>query len=83
VVDAYVVDEVGGEAANMLAMYGAWRNLAAAQPDFVLIDGKGLPKVPHPAVVCCVAPFAKPACGRQDPCCGTHAAVVPPAKCSG
>ena len=45
VVDAYVVDEVGGEAANMLAMYGAWRNLAAAQPDFVLIDGKGLPKV--------------------------------------
>jgi hypothetical protein len=52
-VDAYVVDEVGGKAANMLAMYGAWRNLAAAQPDFVLIDGKGLPKVRHPAV--CVA----------------------------
>ena len=43
--DSFVVDEVGTAAANMVAMAGAWRNLAAAEPDFALVDGDCLPKV--------------------------------------
>ena len=45
IVEAFVVDEVGCDAANMVAMAGAWRNLAAARPDFALLDGLHLPEV--------------------------------------
>lgn len=40
-----MVDEVGVDVANMVAMAGAWRNVAATAPDFVLLDGVELPKV--------------------------------------
>lgn len=45
IVEAFVIDEVGCGAANMVAMAGAWRNLAAADPDFALVDGVLLPRV--------------------------------------
>jgi hypothetical protein len=38
-------DSLGLEAVNKVAMTGAFRNIGAASPDYVLVDGDTLPKV--------------------------------------
>ena len=38
-------DSLGLDAANMVAMAGAFKNLSEARPDHALVDGGQLPKV--------------------------------------